>query len=174
MAKRTQAKVDPTPVVEAAPVAEIESTQTAEVAPTHAGVIGEAVAKAVAAQPVVRKGFQKFAEAGDGAANPYGITNSRGQIVTNGYLSRYIQCWCRQGDGFVKNRKENFAYFMSDAFLSQHVGKTASQIGKAASIDARWGLTPKPKKQDVNIATADPIAVNLPVESPIAVEISAA
>ena len=152
MAKKTQAKVDPTPVVEAAPVAEIESTSTA---------------------PVVRKGFQKFAEAGDDAANPYGVTNSRGQVVTNGYLSRYIQCWCRQGDGFTKNRKENFAYFMSDAFLSQHAGKTASQIGKAASIDARWGLTPKPKKQDVNIATADPIAVNLTVESPIAAEIEA-
>lgn len=162
MAKKVQTKVDPTLVVEAAPIAEIVTTP--------AEIVGKAVAKAVAAAPVARKGFQKFAEAGDDAANPYGITNSRGQVVTNGYLSRYIQCWCRQGDGYVKDRKANFTYFMSDAFLSQHVGKTASQIGKAASTDARWGLTPKTKKVDVNIATADPIVINLPVESKIEVE----
>ena len=155
MAKNAKAQVDPTPVVETAPAAEIESTPTAE-------EVNVAVEKAVKTTTPERKGFQKFAEAGDDAANPYGITNSRGQIVTNGYLSRYIQCWCRQGDGFTKDRKANFTYFMSDEFLSQHVGKTASQIGKAASISPRWGTAPKPKKQDVNIATADPIAVNMP------------
>ena len=162
MAKRTNQKVDPTPVVDTAPAAEIEQPTAEEV--------NVAVEKAVKAATPERKGFRKFAELGENDANPYGITNSRGQVVTKGYLSRYIQCWCRKGDGYSKNRSENFRYFMSDEFLSQHADKTASQIGKAASIDPRWGLTPKPTKQNVNIATADPIAVNLPVESEVTVE----
>lgn len=163
MAKNTKPNVDPTPVVDTAPVAEIEQPSAEEV--------NVAVEKAVKSATPERKGFRKFADLGDNDANPYGITNSRGQVVTKGYLSRYIQCWCRKGDGYHKDRSANFAYFMSDEFLSQHADKTASQIGKAASIDPRWGLAPKPAKPDTNIATADPVAVNIP--APVEVEAEA-
>jgi hypothetical protein len=114
----------------------------------------EAVATTAQAVESSRSSFRKFASAGDKDANPYGITNSRGEIVTSAYLRRYVQCWCRQGDGFVKNRNENFAYFDSPEFLGQHVGKTASQIGKIASQDERWG---KPSVAAVN-AAAEPVA----------------
>jgi hypothetical protein len=66
------------------------------------------------------------------------ILNSRGERVTKEYMNRYIQCWCRQGDGFTHNRRDNFKYFMSDEFLSANAGKTASQIGKIASMSDRW------------------------------------
>jgi len=93
------------------------------------------------ATDVVTKGLQKFAaSAADEKANKFGICNSRGELVTNSYLSRYVQCWCRKEHGYVKDRKANFAYFMSDQFLATMVGKTASQVGKAASLDARWDL----------------------------------
>jgi hypothetical protein len=93
------------------------------------------------ATDVVTKGLQKFAaSAADEKANKFGILNSRGELVTNAYLSRYVQCWCRKEHGYVKDRKANFAYFMSDQFLATMVGKTASQVGKAASLDARWDL----------------------------------
>lgn len=87
------------------------------------------------------KGLQKFAaSAADEKANKFGICNSRGELVTNSYLSRYVQCWCRKENGYVKDRKANFTYFASDAWLATMVGKTASQVGKAASLDARWNL----------------------------------
>ena len=79
-----------------------------------------------------KKGLEKFGK------NRFGILNSKGEEVSEDYLRRYIHCWCRVSDGFVHNRKANIAYFMSDEFLAQHSGKTASQVGKAASIDPRW------------------------------------
>jgi hypothetical protein len=96
-------------------------------------------------EQIVKKGFVKFAASVDAVdANKFGITNSRNEVVTDGYLRRYIQCWCRQEHGFVKDRKANFEYFMSGEFLSQQVGKTASQVGKAASISDRWGIVRRP------------------------------
>jgi hypothetical protein len=84
------------------------------------------------------KGLKKFAGPNGEDANEYGITNDRGQVVTTQYLARYIQCWCRTGDGYIDDRKANFAYFMSHAFLSAHATLTASQVGKAAASDPRW------------------------------------
>jgi hypothetical protein len=81
--------------------------------------------------------FNKFASESV-TGNTYGIVNDDGQIVTLDYLRRYIHCWCRVSDGFTTNRKANIAYFMSAEFLSAHKGMTASQIGHAASLDARW------------------------------------
>jgi hypothetical protein len=78
-------------------------------------------------------------------SNRFGITNSRGEVVSEDYLRRYIHCWCRAEHGFTHNRKENIAYFMSDEFLSQHPGKTASQIGKIASQSERWNAPAKAK-----------------------------
>jgi len=151
----------------------IETTNPVDVAPATIDqpttVAGVSVAPASQPIPEVRKAFRKFAEAGDNDANAYGIKNNRGEVVTTAYLRRYIQCWCRTGDGFLKNRAENFAYFMTEAFLSQHVGKTASQVGKAASVDARWGLPPKapavakaPAGTKVATPDATPIAVEMP------------
>lgn len=76
--------------------------------------------------------------------NRYGIANAAGQQVSEDYLRRYIHCWCRISNGFTHNRSENIAYFMSDEFLAQHKGKTASQIGKIASQSPRWNPEPKP------------------------------
>jgi hypothetical protein len=88
------------------------------------------------------KTFVKFAASEtDDNANKYGIKNGRGEIVTDAYLRRYIQCWCRSGDGFTQNRDANFAFFMSDEFLATQRGKTASQVGKAASLSELWGRT---------------------------------
>ena len=150
----------------------IETTNPVDVAPATIEQPTAGVSVAPASQPTadqVRKAFRKFAEAGDNDANAYGIKNNRGEVVTTAYLRRYIQCWCRTGDGFLKNRAENFAYFMTEAFLSQHVGKTASQVGKAASVDARWGLPPKapavakaPAGTKVATPDATPIAVEMP------------
>ena len=81
----------------------------------------------------------KFSEDG----NRFGIKNDRGETVTNEYLRRYIQCWCRKEHGYSLNRKANFDYFMSDAWLETQRGKTASQVGKAASIHERWGKLSK-------------------------------
>jgi len=78
--------------------------------------------------------------------NRFNIVNSNGQVVSEDYLRRYIHCWCRTSNGFTYNRKANIAYFMSDAFLSQHVGKTASQIGKIASKSERWTAPVAAKK----------------------------
>lgn len=78
----------------------------------------------------------------DSKANKFDIRNSDGELVSMDYLRRYIHCWCRVSDGYTHNRKTNIEYFMSDTFLAQHRGKTASQVGKAASIDARWNITP--------------------------------
>jgi hypothetical protein len=90
------------------------------------------------------KGLVKFADSlADEQANAYGIQNSRGQIVTNTYLARYIQCWCRVGNGYTANRKANFAHFMSAEFLSNCTGLTASQVGRKASLDERWGIPAK-------------------------------
>jgi len=85
--------------------------------------------------------FRKFAELTDDDVNPWGVTNDRNQLITIGYLSRYIQCWCRKADGFELNRKVNFAYFLTDEWMSQWVGKkmNASQIGQQASLSPRWG-----------------------------------
>ena len=109
----------------------VESPIVAEITAAVAVATAQVAAKASA--------LRKFAEANDPDANRYGIVNDRGQLVTNAYLSRYIQCWCRIPDGFVENRKQNFAWFMSDEFLSQHVGSTASKVGHAASQSDRWG-----------------------------------
>jgi hypothetical protein len=76
--------------------------------------------------------------------NRYGVVNAAGQQVSEEYLRRYIHCWCRVSNGFTHNRAANIAYFMSDEFLSQHTGKTASQIGKAASLSPLWKPEPKP------------------------------
>jgi hypothetical protein len=70
--------------------------------------------------------------------NPFGVCNSHAIEVTPEYLSRYVQCWCRKADGFVYNRKANIAYFTSPEFVNAHPGLTASQLGKVASLDARW------------------------------------
>lgn len=75
------------------------------------------------------------------AANPYSIRNSTGDLVSMDYLRRYIHCWCRVSDGFIHNRKANIEYFMSPAFLTPLKGKTASEIGKIASLDPRWGMS---------------------------------
>ena len=77
-------------------------------------------------------------------SNRFAISNGSGQVVSEDYLRRYIHCWCRASNGFTHNRSANIAYFMSDEFLSQHKGKTASQIGKAASLSPRWNPEPKP------------------------------
>lgn len=99
--------------------------------------------------PKSSNGLVKFAvDAADPKANKFGIVNGRGELVTTQYLARYIQCWCRQENGYVKNRKENFAYFMSNAFLSTCIGMTASQVGKKASVDARWGIAKKAQPAD--------------------------
>ena len=100
-------------------------------------IVAETVAVVVAKTASLRK----FAEPVDPDANPWGITNDRGQLVTRSYLSRYIQCWCRKPDGFVLNRKENFAFFMTDAFMNQHRGKHASEVGHEASKSTLWGNT---------------------------------
>ena len=99
--------------------------------------------------PVATKSvFTKFAESTDDeSANKFNVRNNRGQLVTNGYLRRYIQCWCRSGMGYTTNRAANFDYFMSEEFLSMHVGETASAIGKAASLDARWGTINRETKE---------------------------
>lgn len=80
----------------------------------------------------------KFENEVGGVGNEFGIVNSAGQVVTRDYLRRYIHCWCRVSDGFVYNRKQNIEYFMSNEFLAKHRGKTASQVGKAASMSDRW------------------------------------
>lgn len=85
--------------------------------------------------------FEKFAVDPE-KGNKWGITNDRGDLVTESYLRRYVQCWCRAEHGYVLNRKANFEFFMSDEFIKPLVAsgiKTASQIGKAASIHPRWG-----------------------------------
>jgi hypothetical protein len=132
---------------------------------TETGEVVEQVveAEAPAAQKVGQT-FRKFAQAGDNDANIFGITNNRGEIVTNSYLRRYIQCWCRAPHGYTKNRKANFDYFMSEEFLSLHIGKTASQIGKAASSDARWGLVkpaPAPADEPADEAATDEAPVDV-------------
>lgn len=99
--------------------------------------------------------LQKFAESADDAkANQYGICNERGELVTRQYLSRYIQCNCRQGNGFVANRKENFAYFMSDAFLSECRGMTANEVGRKAAASPRWGDGPAAAKAQAKALSA--------------------
>lgn len=99
--------------------------------------------------------LQKFAESEqDEKANQYDIRNERGDLVTRAYLSRYIQCNCRQGNGFVANRKENFAYFMSDAFLSECRGMTANEVGRKAAADPRWGDGPATVKAQAKALSA--------------------
>jgi hypothetical protein len=84
------------------------------------------------------KTFSKF------GVNRFGIVNSKGEVVSEDYLRRYIHCWCRKDDPMynVPNRGQIIDHFMSDEFLSKHLGKTASQIGKIASIDPIWGSKP--------------------------------
>lgn len=103
---------------------------------------------AVKAEPTVaveaKPSFQKFAaDADDKKANRYNIRNTRGELVTMEYLNRYVQCWCRIGDGFNNDRKANFVYFSSHEFLKQHVGETASAVGRAAAADLRWSKNRK-------------------------------
>jgi hypothetical protein len=100
-----------------------------------------AASKPAAPAPAASKGFQKFGE------NPYGITNDKGESVTPAYISRYVQCNCREntpnvGD-YTHNRKGNFEFFRSAAFLSQCVGMHANAVGKKAATDyTRWNMVP--------------------------------
>jgi len=102
-------------------------------------------------------GLVKFAtDAADERANKFGICNNRGELVTSAYLDRYVQCWCRKENGYTLNRKENFVYFRSEAFLSTMVGKTASQVGKVASLDSRWGVIIKKTAAKTPATTGEP------------------
>jgi hypothetical protein len=83
-------------------------------------------------------GLNKFASESV-AGNKFGIVNSRGEVVTMEYLRRYLHCWCRVADGFVSTKRhEIIEHYMSDAVLTRCKGMTASQIGKACSLDPRW------------------------------------
>ena len=79
------------------------------------------------------KSFEKFGN------NRFGICNSKGEIVSEDYLRKYIHCCCRVSAGYTLDRKSNIEYFMSDEFLSANSGKTACQIGIIASKSERWG-----------------------------------
>jgi hypothetical protein len=104
--------------------------------------------------------FEKFAATPE-KGNKWGITNDRHELVTEAYLRRYIQCWCRSEHGFTLNRKANFDFFMTDAFIKPLVAagiKTASRIGKAASESPLWGRA----------KTATPAVVAVVGDSPAA------
>ena len=88
------------------------------------------------------KALVKF-ESETTVGNNYGITNSKGQVVTAEYLARYIHCWCRASNGFRHNRKENIAFFTSAEFLSTCAGLTASQVGHKAALSPRWNAKAK-------------------------------
>jgi hypothetical protein len=128
------------------------------------------------------KGLQKFVtDVNDPKSNAFGITNTRGQIVTREYLARYIQCWCRKENRFVLNRKANFEYFMSTAWLGQHATDTASQVGHCASLDeTRWGDAPrlmrearrKAGKQVVDAVIANkPPVLTIDIVDPVTAEV---
>jgi len=68
------------------------------------------------------------------SVNKFGVVNSRGDQVSAQYLRAYVECWCRKADGYTVDRSKWLDYFTSDEFITQHAGKTASQIGKAAKL----------------------------------------
>lgn len=79
----------------------------------------------------------------------FGITNGAKTPIARAYVNAYVQCWTRQADGFngtpTFTRKQAYVFFNSDEYLQECVnaGVTeGSEIGKRASLDARWGDEP--------------------------------
>jgi hypothetical protein len=106
---------------------------------------------------------ERFVDASDPFAQKFGIMNGKGQYVSRSYLKAYVECNCREPQGYVAStnglsRTALIEYFVSDAFITECLAAgyiTASKIGGRAGHSLLWkNVTEKPKVEPKATKTA--------------------